>query len=349
MLPGVTDEIKLSICIATYNRGAFIVDTLSSIVGQIRPDVELIVVDGASTDDTSERVRDFRSRHTFVRYFREAKNSGVDQDFDKAVSYATGEYVWLMTDDDLMIDGAVSRVRAALEGQYDLVIVNSEVRNPDLGKVLNPRLLDVSDDLEYARDDRTRLFVDTARALTFIGSVVIKRSVWLARRRDAYYGSLFIHVGVIFQAPIGCVRVIADPMLRIRYGVAMWTPRSFDVWMYKWPDADLVVRRLRRIDKGADHAERAVAQPDETVSFPVEERVLDRRVPQDFFDAVHRLPDVCAAHQRLPGDARQPVVHRVPRWAERDQSHAALRPGQRAALAGAAARDAAMVPPVTGR
>jgi abequosyltransferase len=232
----VSEGINLSICIATFNRGGYIVETLNSIVAQLREGVELLIVDGASTDDTSERVREFRSRYPNVRYFREPTNSGIDQDFDKAVSYAGGRYVWLMTDDDIMIDGAVSRVCAALESPHDLIIVNSEVRNADLTKVLCQRSIDIRDDIEYPGGGQDAFMVDMARALTFIGSVIVRRDLWLARERSAYYGSLFVHVGVIFQKPpIGRVRVLAEPVLRIRYGVAMWTPRSFEVWMYKWP------------------------------------------------------------------------------------------------------------------
>jgi abequosyltransferase len=232
----VTDKIKLSICIATFNRGTFITETLNSIAPQLHGGVELVVVDGASTDDTSERVTEFRSRHPFVRYIRETRNSGVDQDFDKAVAYADGEYVWLMTDDDLMLPGAVSRVCAALAQKHELIVMNSQVRTADLSKLLNERLIELPADRDYTSAAREQFFVDIARGLTFIGSVVIRRDVWLARERRAYYGSLFIHVGVIFQSPpLGRVRFVADPVLQVRYGLGMWTPRSFEVWMYKWP------------------------------------------------------------------------------------------------------------------
>jgi abequosyltransferase len=232
----VTTEIDLSICIATFNRGRYIVETLDSIVAQMRPGVELLIVDGASTDDTSERMDQFRYRFPDVRYYREPHNSGVDQDFDKAVGYATGRYVWLMTDDDIMLDDAVSRVCTALEDRPDLLMVNSQVENADLTKVLNARSIGIDHDVDYACADDA-FMIDMARGLTFIGSVIIKRDLWLARERARYYGSLFVHVGVIFQSPqIGRIRVLAEPLLRIRYGVAMWTPRSFEVWMYKWPD-----------------------------------------------------------------------------------------------------------------
>jgi abequosyltransferase len=231
----VKDEVDLTICIATFNRGAFIGATLQTIVPQLDHNVELVVVDGASSDDTRERVEAFRSHCPYIRYFRESCNSGIDQDFDKAVSYATGRYVWLMTDDDLMIEGAVARVRAALD-ERDLLIVNSQVRTADMSTVLCERMIDVQHDVDYEGADRERFFVDVARGLTFIGSVIVRRATWLARRREPYYGTLFVHVGVIFQTPaLGRVRVLAEPVVRIRYGVAMWTPRSFDVWMYKWP------------------------------------------------------------------------------------------------------------------
>jgi abequosyltransferase len=50
------------------------------------------------------------------------------------------------------------------------------------------------------------------------------------------YGSLFVHVGVIFQSPgFESAKVIARPLIMIRNGNAMWTPRSFEIWSFKWP------------------------------------------------------------------------------------------------------------------
>jgi abequosyltransferase len=54
--------IRLSICIPTYNFGEFIGETLKSVTDQARNGVEIIVVDGASTDNTAEIVRDFQRR-----------------------------------------------------------------------------------------------------------------------------------------------------------------------------------------------------------------------------------------------------------------------------------------------
>jgi glycosyltransferase involved in cell wall biosynthesis len=228
---------KLSICIATYNRGKFIGETMDSILCQPLHGVEIVVVDGASPDNTQEVMARYVSRHPEVHYYREEENSGVDCDYDKAVGYANGKYCWLMTDDDLMKSGALTRILGFLDGPIDLVVVNAEVRNVDFSKVLKERMIDFREDREYGMEDVERFFSEVAGYLSFIGGVVIRRDSWLQRNRSLYYGTLFVHVGVIFQLPpIKKVKVVADPLIIIRYGSAMWTPRSFEIWMFKWPE-----------------------------------------------------------------------------------------------------------------
>ncbi len=230
------DGLKLSICIATYKRGLFIGETLDSILGQIEPGVELVVVDGASPDNTPEVMAQYLLRYPEIRYYRETENSGVDADYDKAVGYARGAYCWLMTDDDLLCRGAIARVLASLDGDEDLIVVNSEVRNKDLSLVLESKRLMFDTDRVYRSEVSEVLFADTAGCLSFIASVVIRRTCWLSRNRSDYYGTLFVHVGVIFQnPPITNARVIAQPLIVVRHGNEMWTPRSFEIWMFKWP------------------------------------------------------------------------------------------------------------------
>ncbi|WP_124950150.1 glycosyltransferase family 2 protein [Sulfuriferula thiophila] len=228
---------KLSICIATYNRGRFIGETLDSILGQMEPGVELVVVDGASPDSTPEVMVQYMARYPEIRYYREQENSGIDRDYDKAVGYARGEYCWLMTDDDLMHSGAIFRVLESLNDNHELVVVNSEVRNVDFSTVLEEGFLKFTDDRVYSSVAGEKFFSEVANYLSFIGGVVIKRSLWQERDRSSYYGTLFIHVGVIFQQPpIVRAKVIAEPLIMIRYGNAMWTPRGFEIWMFKWPE-----------------------------------------------------------------------------------------------------------------
>ena len=221
---------RLSICIATYQRAHFLSESLRSIVDQGLDEIEIVIVDGASPDDTAVVVAPFVERFPGqVRYHREAAKGGVDQDYAKAVAYARGDYCWLLSDDDPLKPGALRAVLTAIADGCSLVVVNAEVRTADLGRQLEERRLAVTTDREITGLEE--LFTLTVDYLTFIGAVVIKRELWLARPHDAYIGSEFIHLGVIFQAPLPApARIIATPLILLRYGNAQqkkkWLPIS---------------------------------------------------------------------------------------------------------------------------
>lgn len=228
--------LKLSICIATFRRADFLGQTLDSIIPQLRPGVELVIVDGASPDRTPQLMAQYLYCHPEIRYYRETDNSGVDGDYDKAVGYAKGKYCWLMTDDDLLHSDAVDKILLALADDKDLVVVNAENRNSDLSKILEPKLLNTTTDQIFGSGQEEKIFSFAAGYLSFIGCVVIKRELWLSRNRSKFYGTLFIHIGVIFQdPPLSEVKVISEPLIVIRYGNAMWTGRAFEIWAFKWP------------------------------------------------------------------------------------------------------------------
>jgi glycosyltransferase involved in cell wall biosynthesis len=224
------------VCIATLNRAAYIGATLESIVSQATEQVELVIVDGASTDNTEEIVKEYARRFPRLRYHRLAAKGGVDQDYSRAVELASGEYCWLFTDDDILKSGAIGAVLAEISRGHGLIVVNAEVRNVDLSEVLQERFVKAKSDRVYGSSDWERFFVDGVPYLSFIGGVVIKRDVWAARDKESYYGTVFVHVGVICQAPIpGGVVILAEPRISIRYGNAQWASRSFEICLFKWP------------------------------------------------------------------------------------------------------------------
>lgn len=228
---------RLSICIATLNRARFLKETLDSILGQASDEVEVVIVDGASSDGTEEVVHGLQQGFPCIRYIRRDKAMGVDRDFDAAVQHASGEYCWLLCDDDLLKPGAIAKVLSETRREHRLLVVNADVWDAGYSKLLEKRRMKIDEDRVYPSSGIEALFADTAGYLTFIGGVVIRRDLWMARERERYFGSEFIHIGVIFQAPLpGTALVISKPLISIRYGMAQWTERSFDIWMFKWPE-----------------------------------------------------------------------------------------------------------------
>jgi len=230
-------EIKLSICINTRNRAALLKQQLTSITKQLTNDVEVVVLDACSSDKTSEVVTYFeKETNGRVRYIYQDHNNGIDKDFDNTVIAATGEYCWLISDDDHIKNGALSTVLEKIQiNDADLFIVNAEVRDSELKKVLDSSMVKTNK-IRYGRGEINEFLIDIGHYLSFIGGVIIKRSLWLSRNREKYFGTYFVHLGVIFQKDIpNYFYVIKEPLVAIRYGVASWTDRSFEIWMVKWP------------------------------------------------------------------------------------------------------------------
>ena len=228
---------RLSICIATRNRAKYIGETLSSIASQVTDGVEVVVLDGASTDGTPEVVEALVPSMPYLNLVRKTENGGVDRDYDEAVTCAGGDYCWLLSDDDPLLPGALDKVLAAIGKAVDLVVVNSELRTFGMDEVLDPNRLRLDQDRHYGPGDTDRLFAETSAYLTYIGAVVIRRSLWMSRDREACFGSYFIHVGVIFQAalPNGAL-VLASPGISIRFGNTQWRPKEFEIRMVRWTE-----------------------------------------------------------------------------------------------------------------
>lgn len=114
--------IHLSICIPTYNFGRYIGEMLDSILPQLTTGVELIVLDGGSTDETLYEVVARQSECNQLIYYQQGFRGGVDRDIEKVVSLARGKYCWLFSADDVMLPGAVERVLTAIRSNYDVYL-----------------------------------------------------------------------------------------------------------------------------------------------------------------------------------------------------------------------------------
>ncbi len=228
---------RLSICIATRNRATLIGETLDSILAQATDDVELVIVDGASTDGTETVLQQYQRRFPNVRYSRLEVNGGVDRDYSRTVELARGEYCWFMTDDDVLKPSAIQSVLSHMQEGYNLIVVNAENRSADQATLLASRRLAIDHDRIYRPAETEALFIDVGYHLTYIGSVVIQRDLWNARDKKSYWGTWFVHFGVIFQQPLpGLTLVLAEPLISGRIGNISWNARSFEIWMFRWPE-----------------------------------------------------------------------------------------------------------------
>lgn len=105
--------MKVSIITATYNSSETIVDTLKSLEQQSYPDIEYIIIDGASKDNTLEVVRDNCTR---VSKIISEPDKGIYDALNKGIQAATGDVIGFLHSDDLFAyPDAVADIVATLE------------------------------------------------------------------------------------------------------------------------------------------------------------------------------------------------------------------------------------------
>ena len=129
--------MRISVITATYNSGRTIGDTLESVLRQTYSDVELIVVDGASRDDTMDVVRRYEPRFGGRLRWTSEPDRGIYDAMNKGIARATGDVVGILNSDDFYTsDTVLQRVAETMENS-DVDAVYGDihyVRDTDLHK-----------------------------------------------------------------------------------------------------------------------------------------------------------------------------------------------------------------------
>lgn len=117
----------VSVAVVTYNSSATIIETLDSIATQTYQNLELIVSDDCSTDNTIELVRAWISEHKerFVRseLLTVTKNTGVSANYNRAASACKGEWVKDLDGDDLLLPNCVQTYVDFITNNTEIVYV----------------------------------------------------------------------------------------------------------------------------------------------------------------------------------------------------------------------------------
>lgn len=97
---------KISIITPSLNQGQFIEKTILSVINQKYPNLEFIVMDGGSTDETLHILKKYKK---YIKVFSE-KDTGQSDAINKGLKKATGEIVGYLNSDDLLLSGSLFKV-----------------------------------------------------------------------------------------------------------------------------------------------------------------------------------------------------------------------------------------------
>lgn len=114
----------ISVCMATYNGDKYLKKQLESILCQIGPNDEIIISDDGSKDQTLSIIDSFND--TRIKVFHHENDHSFTNNFENALRYAQGDYIFLSDQDDIWMSNKVPKVLQALR-DYDIVVHDAEL------------------------------------------------------------------------------------------------------------------------------------------------------------------------------------------------------------------------------
>ena len=103
LAPVPTPSPAASVVLNSYNQGAYLQEAIDSVLGQTFNDLELLLVDNGSSDESPAIARAAASRDRRVRLFLHDENVAISRRFNEAVAAARGEFVGFLYSDDLYL------------------------------------------------------------------------------------------------------------------------------------------------------------------------------------------------------------------------------------------------------
>lgn len=163
---------KVSILVPVYNRETLIGRCIQSALDQTILDIEVVVVDNASTDSTWDICNQFSKKDNRVKVFRNETNIGPVKNWYECLKHASGEYVKILYSDDWLETCYLSETLLAFNSNVSMVAssVNVHMKNEVVRYVNNASIHSSKEVVEGV--------------LTFSNNWCVSPSAWIFRRKD---------------------------------------------------------------------------------------------------------------------------------------------------------------------
>lgn len=152
---------NISVCMATYNGSAYVVDQIKSILDQLIDGDELIIIDDSSSDNTREKILDFKSPE--INLIVNSKNLGVNCSFEKAIKVAKNEYIFLADQDDIWVDNRIEIMMGVLRNDNVSLVSGNSIFVDESMNIIEYTIGDLKDrDSSFMIKNLMRIFKGTA-------------------------------------------------------------------------------------------------------------------------------------------------------------------------------------------
>lgn len=124
--------VQVSVLMASYNHEKYLSEAIESVLNQTLPDLELIIVDDCSTDNSRKIIEKYLAMDGRVRAFFHSKNMGIPRTANECLNVTTGEFISFIGSDDVWVPSKLEKQLSVLSKDEDRVvwsegdIINSE-------------------------------------------------------------------------------------------------------------------------------------------------------------------------------------------------------------------------------
>lgn len=192
---------KLTIAIPTYNRSALLRECLDSVVSQHIEGVNIFISDNASTDETFAVSKAYLEKYPFIEYSRNNENIGPDANFLKCFKEASGKFVHLLSDDDILLPGAVSNIISLIDSNADIAIIRTNCCSFE--KHFDPNKLSKSDytiSKNIIFNNKNDFLEHVGFSSVFMSTIIYsKKSLEKISCPEKYIGTNLLQTHLIFE------------------------------------------------------------------------------------------------------------------------------------------------------
>lgn len=120
MTRSATETPRISVIIPTFNRASMVCDCVASVLATGYPELEVIVVDDCSPDDTGERIASRFGNDARVRYMRNGRNSFQAASRNRGAAAATGDHLLFLDDDNIVHPDILQELEAVFAAHPEM-------------------------------------------------------------------------------------------------------------------------------------------------------------------------------------------------------------------------------------
>jgi len=201
--------LLISIAMCTYNGQRFLKEQIDSILNQSFTEIELIITDDCSTDNTWDILLQYKKQDSRIKIYKNKKNLGFVKNFEKAISLCSGEYIALTDQDDIWKRDKLKKFLKEIGS--NILIYSDALLIDNNSKILNKTLI-APGILATGKCNKSFLIYNSASGNTMMFKKELVSHILPIPKKISFHDIWIVFVA----ATVGTINITQEPMTYYR-------------------------------------------------------------------------------------------------------------------------------------